>query len=475
MSFPSNKDRSDIHPFQIGKFLSWSSLIVILGVSLFLVFVIGNYAKQNFIKKEKDYSLLLAENLNHQIYHRFVLPVVLSDQKVELRDKTQYERLDQVIHSTIHGFKIVQVRIFDLKGRVSYSTDRSILGRSDLTDKSFQDALKGKISFEIIEKGSSKWSFFDFTLPKQKYILRLTFPLRAEGLIIPENKRFIIGILQFERDITSDFQNIIYFQDLVATIIFVSFFILFGLLYLIIIKADKLLAKRIKEKERLEKELALSERLASMGRMVSTIAHELKNPLGIIQGSIEILKKKIKDEPLSKLVQAIYEEVRRLTIIVNDFLEFARPIRPSFDKVDLLDLVEEAINFLDSEFKKRKIEVISDVPKGTFVLADKNLLYRAFYNILINACQAIEKEGKIEVKWDDEEKKICFVDSGPGFDMTMLEKYLEPFFTTKNRGTGLGLAIVKNIVSAHNAILTLGRVSEKGGGIVCISFKSSNP
>ncbi len=460
----------DIHPFQVGKFLSWSSLVLILGISLFLVFVIGNYARQNFLSKEKDYSLLLAENLNHQIYHRFVLPVVLSDQKVELSKTEQYERLDQVIQSTIHGFKIVQVRIFDLKGRVSYSTDKNILGRSDLVDRGFQEALKGKTSYEVIEKGLSKWSFFDFTIPNQSYILKITFPIKAEGLIVPENKRFIIGILQFERDITSDFQNIIYFQDLIAIIIFVSFFILFVLLYLIILKADKLLAKRIKEKERLEKELAQSEKLASMGRMVATIAHELRNPLGIIQGSIEILRKKVQDKTLLRLVQAIYEEVKRLTQVVNDFLEFARPIKPNFNKVDLYDVLTQVVSFLGPEFEEKKVKVYLQVQKGSFVRGDKDLLYRAFYNILINASQAVEEGGEIKISWNPKNKTLLFEDTGPGFDTSKAEKYLEPFYTTKNKGTGLGLTIVKNILLTHNAKIHLGKVSEKGGGLVSITF-----
>ena len=472
MAFFSKNDQieKDLHPFQIGKFLSWSSLIIVLGVCLFLVFFIGNYAKQNFIKKEKDYSLLLAKNLNHQIYHRFVLPTIFSEQRIRLSDKTQYEKLDQVIKSTIHGFKIIKVKIFDLEGRISYSTDKSILGRSDLTDKAFQDAKKGKISFDIIEKGSSKWSLFDFSLPKQKYILKLTFPIKAEGFIVPENKNIIIGILQFERDITSDFQNIIYFQDLIALIIFVSFFILFALLYLIILKADKLLAKRIREKERLERELAQSEKLASMGRMVATIAHELRNPLGIIQGSIDILMKKTKDERLSQLVGVVYEEVKRLVQIVNEFLEFAKPIKPVFEKVDLFDVINQVLGFLKTEFENREIEIVCDVKKQTILLGDKNLLYRAFYNILINSCQAINNKGKIEIKWIDEEKKLCFIDTGPGFDSSMKDKYLEPFFTTKNKGTGLGLSIVKNIVDSHNAELTLGRLNKEGGGVVCIKF-----
>lgn len=170
-------------PFQLVKFLSWSSLILILLSSFFLIIVIGKYSQETVIKKEKDFVLLLAENLNHQIYQRLTLPTVLGFGRVQLKQKAQYERLDQVIQSTIHSFNVLKLRIYDLNYKISYTMNKELLGRSDQAGKDVREAAQGKkINFELIEKNTSIWSFLDLDIdmPKGNYLLRTTFPLRTE-------------------------------------------------------------------------------------------------------------------------------------------------------------------------------------------------------------------------------------------------------------------------------------------------------
>ena len=101
------------HPFQLVKFLSISTLVLILGSSILMSIFMTNYAKSALLKKNTAFAQLLAENLNHQIYRRFTLPVVLGFGRVELKRKDQYERLEQVIESTIHSFHILDLRIYD--------------------------------------------------------------------------------------------------------------------------------------------------------------------------------------------------------------------------------------------------------------------------------------------------------------------------------------------------------------------------
>lgn len=107
MSIPFSQDPT--RPFQLVKFLSWTFFVLIVGVSIFIVVILGNYAQQTILEKDKDFALLLSKNLNHQIFQKFTPPTVLGFGKVQLQQKAQYKRLDQVIESTIHGFKLLKL------------------------------------------------------------------------------------------------------------------------------------------------------------------------------------------------------------------------------------------------------------------------------------------------------------------------------------------------------------------------------
>ncbi len=456
------------HPFQLAKFLSWSSLILIMASGFFLVVIISNYAKETVVKKNEKFAKLLAENLNHQIYQRFILPTVLGFGKVELKQKAQYERLDLVVQSTIHGFKVLNVRIYDLHSTIVYALDPSLVGKKN-HERAIEEAARGKILFKVIKKKNlSLWSF---NLRPRSVILKTIYPLRIERELFPKNEGEIIGILEFSQDITSDYETIYYFRMLITLVVFFSSFILFVLLYMVILRADKIILERIKEKEELERVLYQNEKLASMGRMVATISHEIKNPLGIIQSSAEMLSKKFEtqDTALARIARAIYEEAKRLSSIVNDFLDYARPKEPHKRPLDIRKIIEKVLAFFSERIKDRGIEVVLELPRAIPFDGDEDLLYRAFYNILHNAIDAVGRGGKIEIRM--EENCILIKDSGPGFDLSFKEKYLEPFFTTKTSGTGLGLPIAYNIFENHGIEMDL---ANQDGAVVILKFPQEN-
>lgn len=156
--------------------------------------------------------------------------------------------------------------------------------------------------------------------------------------------------------------------------------------------------------------------------------------------------------------------------IVNDFLDYARPRVPRQDRVDLNALLNQATGFLDGEMKRLGVECVRDTEGSLFVLGDKDLLYRAVYNILVNAYQAIGTNGTIHIRGerrDDGMIALSFHDSGPGFPPALLHKLLDPFFTTKDHGTGLGLPIVNTIITSHNGKLLLTN-PEEGGAMITI-------
>nr|WP_272881699.1 HAMP domain-containing sensor histidine kinase [Fundidesulfovibrio soli] len=220
--------------------------------------------------------------------------------------------------------------------------------------------------------------------------------------------------------------------------------------------------------------------------MVAGIAHEIRNPLGIIRSSSELLVTRVgdKDQLTTRILQAINEEAVRLSKTVGDFLDYARPRALKLSPVDLGQLLDQALTFLEQKFREQGVEMVKEYGQGVVVQADKDLLYRALYNILVNALEAMATQkpaetgegaggvrGQIVVRLKEEGGKalLTFLDTGPGIPADIRDKLLDPFFTTKESGTGLGLAITANILRSHGATIALGDNPE-GGARVDIVF-----
>ena len=316
----------------------------------------------------------------------------------------------------------------------------------------------------------SYWqAFFRFSLQKNSFRLRTTYPLRIENRLgSSEEKGPLLGVLEFSQDITPDIESAVRFQQLILVVTLVCSGILFTLLLLFIRRAERALADRMEQEQRLIVELHQHEKLAGMGRVVAGIAHEIHNPLGIISSSAELLLKRPAgaDPVTARILQAVYDEARRLSRTVNDFLDYARPQQPRMKAVDVNRLLSQSLSFLTPDIAGRKISVVRpEDPQTPFlVTGDENLLYRAFYNILSNSIQAMESSGVLTIALArrGDLVEISFRDTGPGFSPEHLQKVLDPFFTTKDGGTGLGLPIVSGILAGHNGSLVL--ANDPAGG-----------
>lgn len=462
-------------PFQMVKFLSWGTLFLIVGFSLILSVFLANYARDIVLQKKQDFALLLAENLNHQIYRRFTLPTVLGFGRIQLNQEGQYKRLNKVITSTIHSFHVLDLRIYDTSGLISYSMEAGRLEKKEMGGPQVQEAInKRQHHFELISRLSNWNALFTLNPPARSFVLRTTYPLRAERQLGPPDEAGpLMGVMVFTQDITEDYEQVLHFQRLIIVTTCLSFLILFFLLWVLILHADTMFAERMREKKKLEDELHQNEKLASMGRMVASIAHEIRNPLGIISSSAELLLKKARKEGDSRtgLVQAVLDEAHRLSRIVNDFLDYARPKTPKKDDLALCTIIKHVLAFLGNDLKERGVEVITDCPASMNIQGDNDLLYRAVYNLVSNAAQAMNGPGTIWITAFHEDSRTILEirDTGPGFQGDLLEKYLEPFYTTKDFGSGLGLSIVANIIASHGGTLELNN-HPQGGGLVRILF-----
>ncbi|MDD4951323.1 MAG: HAMP domain-containing sensor histidine kinase [Desulfovibrionaceae bacterium] len=464
-------------PLQFVKVLSWLFLLLIIGSSLGLSVLISNYAERTLLAKQKQFSLLLAENLSHQIYTRFAWPTIVGYGKISLKNKEQFARLDQVVRSTIHSFHVVDVRIYDLEAKVSYSTDAENQGKSGLAGSEFRRALeKNEPAFELASSMSWFRALFQFSLRPGSMVLKATYPLRAERIPGAGIENPLMGILEFTQDITEDYMAVINFERLVVGSSLLTSLILFFVIMTILRRADRLNLQRLREKERLERELLEQEKLAGMGRVVAGVAHEIRNPLGIIQSSSELVLKKLRAEhsPHARLLEAIHEEAKRLSRTVNDFLDYARPKKPGQDDVDLGRVLDQLAVFLKTECEKRGVVLVSEISPGAVVKGDKDLLYRAFYNVVSNAIQALDGPGEIRL-WaapDQDGVRVSVTDTGPGFPREHMDNIKDPFFTTRDTGTGLGLAIVGSILESHGASLSLSN-AEGGGARAEIFFPAT--
>ena len=461
-------------PFSYARTLSWLSLVFILLTNLVLSFFISNSARETLLTKQKEFANLLVDNLNNQIFRRFALPTILGRGRIALRQPTQYEHLNRVVQSVIQGLPVARLRIYDFSNLVAFSTAIEDLGRAGLASPKLDEILHGGESVSEIIASFPAWQApFRLPLKPGTFVLRVLAPLRGEPL--PGHDDIpIMGALELTQDITEDYERVLAFQGIIVVLCLLSSIILFALLLVLIHRSERILSERMYKNRLLENELHSNEQLASMGRVVASIAHEIRNPLGIIRSSAELLQRRTEqtDKATTRLLGAIYDESVRLSQTVNDFLDYARPRKPRQDLIDINIILDQVLAFLEAEFARHSLLVernthdINLLTKG-----DKDLLYRAFYNILVNAQQAIAGPGHILISASENNAdskpylELTFTDSGPGFDEATIDHILDPFFTTKDGGTGLGLPIVQSIITSHEGSIHLDNAPEGGARI----------
>jgi len=481
---PANSDQS----FGLVKFVSWGTLVLLLLSSLFLGTFLANYSKQILLTKQQEYAQLLSQTLNHLIFRRFVLPTALEFGEVDLANAEQYKRLDGVIQESLKDFPLLDLRIYDPQHVLVFALEKKLVGQKGLTGEAVEQALGGgKNTYEILYQTGTFGGLFAVHLEPGSVVMRTTSPLRAQI-----GQKDIIGVLEFSMDITSDYAKLLTFQRIIILVALATNLVVFFILRMLIHRADRINAQRQGEREAFERELVQHEKLVSMGRMVAGIAHEIRNPLGIIRSSAELLITRLKDKDslTVRILTAIHEESVRLSKTVGDFLDYARPKPPKLDPVDLAQVLEQALAFLEQKCREQGVEVVRDYAPGLMVKGDKDLLYRALYNILVNALEAMVGEagdavpadfpgegetppvrGQIVIRGgvDGGAAWLTIMDTGPGFSPEVLDKLLDPFFTTKDTGTGLGLAIVANILKSHGATIVL-EGNPHGGARVDMRF-----
>ncbi len=213
----------------------------------------------------------------------------------------------------------------------------------------------------------------------------------------------------------------------------------------------------------LREQVRQMDRLAAIGEMAATVAHEIRNPLGGIRGFAALLARDIPEEdPRRRLVDKIVQGAISLERVVNELLEYTRPIDLRLRPVPGRGLVEAAVSYLDVDTEKYTL--LNHVPDSLNVLADADKIRQVLLNVLLNAVQSMDSGGTIHIAGSADEGWVCLTvrDVGIGMNEEQRASMFSPFFTTKERGTGLGLAVSRKIVEGHGGQITAESAPGKG-------------
>jgi two-component system sensor histidine kinase PilS (NtrC family) len=209
----------------------------------------------------------------------------------------------------------------------------------------------------------------------------------------------------------------------------------------------------------LEAEIKRKEKLAAIGELAANIAHEIRNPLASMRGSIEMIRDdKIPLKHKEKLMGIALKEMERLDNIITDFLTYSKPRPIEISRTDLHLLLDETLSLLkNAEQNSGNIRIRKDFEGPLFAEVDPQKIRQVFWNLGINAIESMKDGGELGVstKKGARSVSIAFSDTGPGIPPSQTEKIFYPFYTTKDEGTGLGLAIAYRVIEEHHGRLSV--------------------
>jgi PAS domain S-box-containing protein len=228
-------------------------------------------------------------------------------------------------------------------------------------------------------------------------------------------------------------------------------------------KGVALFFKDLTQVEQQEEQERLRDRLAALGQMAASLAHEIRNPLASIDVMTSLLKRRLADHGEEiDLVEKIAGEVARLNRTVTQGLEFARPISPDRREQDVAPVLDQALQEVQNHFPEVRVDVVRDYdPHTPRVPLDAGLLRPVLVNLILNAFEALEGQGRLTLRvrqgpegaprarWAE----IEIADDGPGIPADVLEKIFYPFVTTKESGSGIGLAMARKVVECHHGLI----------------------
>ena len=222
----------------------------------------------------------------------------------------------------------------------------------------------------------------------------------------------------------------------------------------------------------MEEEVHRSERLAAVGRLAANIAHEIRNPLASMSGSIQLLRNTLEVEGEDrKLMDIVVREADNLNRWISEFLEYARPQEPVVGEVDFAELAREVVEMLRHDERAIGVRIDYSADEDCRMDGDRSKLRQVVWNLVLNAMEAVSGDGgvAVEIRGEPGTLSLSVSDSGPGISAELASRIFEPFFTTRQNGTGLGLATVhRNVEEHHGSILVVSGNPLEGASFVVV-------
>jgi two-component system, NtrC family, sensor histidine kinase HydH len=217
----------------------------------------------------------------------------------------------------------------------------------------------------------------------------------------------------------------------------------------------------------MEKHVKRVQKMAYMGEMAANLAHEIKNPLAALAGSIQLLREEIDYDPdQDKLMQIALRETSRLSSLVSNFLLFSRPQAGKATKINLGRALSEIVELFEKNNAFNGLIIVNtDFSPEIYVRIDPDHLKQIIFNLMLNAAEAIDKNGTVEIKMHPVKNNFAEVlisDTGCGISKDIINSIFDPFFTTKTKGTGLGLSIVLNLLETYESRLEVESAPDQG-------------
>ena len=259
MSTQSTEER--IKPFRLVKYFTFTGLVVIFLVTVILSVLNTHWVRAIQRKNSEDYAQVLIENLNHQIFLQVILPVGIRYGEIKLSNRNVFERMDNVVRSTMHSFRVEALNIYTPNNVISYSFDRDIIGRKNFGGTGFEQAKVGKSTSKLTQRGN----FFQILLGFPKEIRLVTFaPLVWEDPIGRKTDN-LVGILEIVQDLSADYKSPLQVQILFILICTILMGSLFVVLVFVVKRGEGIIEKRALERLRLKERLSQAERLSALG------------------------------------------------------------------------------------------------------------------------------------------------------------------------------------------------------------------
>ncbi|MCF6158303.1 MAG: hypothetical protein E3K32_06980 [wastewater metagenome] len=482
------------HPekFNLILYYTITSFVAIGIISLMVGWVFPRMESQELIKRSEEYAGYFITHMNYEIYKEFLLPTLRKDKQIDLENnRRQRRRLDKVIRKSLYGLPITKLYLYNMESHIIYSTVPEHIGftLSHGENKKLDSALCGTPASALRLAGTidSKGSYVEDTLLESYYPI---YDMQEGGL----KKDHQTGVMEIYQDMWGLKKQITKARKKAIITTGSAMGVLFFVLFLIMLKAARIINVRTKqlvdardtlehkveertveirkvykELQDTQRMLMQSEKLASIGTLVTGLAHEINNPLASVASCAEGLIERMKTLPYKgehggseeelkifpEYLKIICNETYRCKSIISNLLNFARHSEPEFKRIDIRSLIYDVLSIIQHQFQSKGQKIQLNISEQACnIMGDPQQLKQVFLNLMINAFHATEGGGDIYLSICKKQTyvQIIFRDSGIGIQPEHLNKIFDPFFTTKSigKGTGLGLAICYGIIDVHN-------------------------